>query len=279
MSILNALISNPLAGEKKPWKPWYGYLFLVIVVVCVGLYLYQRVNGGPVIPTFADPVTLYENAKAARERQEVVAETDDDAINAALDDIAKVALEIIAEPLPESADLAVPFMTQAPSGVWDDAHINASEEASWLMTLSFFVPDATMNEVELEKIRVAMVDEKLSMATFASFVETYDPGFRATVIEDPTVEEIQRYLADGVPVIVPTDGALLENPFYIAAGLPYHCIVLRGYAGENFIANDPGTRRGEAYEYAQSTVMGAMSDWNDDEALRGGKRILVIQPN
>lgn len=283
--ILKSIMNNPLDGKPKPWKPWYGYLFLAIMVVGAGLYVYERVHGGPVIPTMAVPAQVYENARAALEHQQQVIISSSSGQNSGLEAVARAAvsalngLDVAEMPLPTSTDLAVPFITQSPSGTWTDAERDLSEETMFVMTMKYFVSGAEMDEAKLEQIRVAMIHERLSMATFASFVETYDPGYGAVVIEDPTIEEIKTYLADGTPVIVPTDGALLQNPFYIAAGLPYHCILLRGYNETQFIANDPGTRRGEAYVYEQSVVMDAMSDWDEDEALRGGKRILIITPN
>jgi hypothetical protein len=260
MSILSMLVANPLDGGKKPWKPWYGYLMLGVLAVSIGLYVYQRVNGGPVIPTFTDPATLYENAKAAREQQVFVPETDTAALDAALADVAKAALEIIAEPLPESADLAMPFMTQAPGGVWDDAHIDASEEACLLMVQEFLIPTSPVGFIDamIADQQTRALPAQFNAIEFATFIEEYDATLNATVIEDPSIEEIKAYLAKGIPVMVPVNGNLLENPFYIAKGLPQHWIVLRGYDVENFLVNDPGTRRGEKYVYAQSKVMGAM---------------------
>jgi hypothetical protein len=151
MSVLSALIKNPLDGEQKPWKPWYGYFFLAVLVVSGGLYVYQRVNGGPIVPTFTDPATVYENAKAARERQESAAAAEDEAVDAALSDVAKAALALI-----ESTPIALPD-TESFSG-------DAVELAAW--------------------------------------IEQNDATLHATVIEDPSTEEIEAYLLQNVPVLV-----------------------------------------------------------------------------
>jgi hypothetical protein len=262
MSILGALIKNPLDGETKPWKPWYGYLFLAVLVVSGGLYVYQRMNGGPVVPTYTDPSTVYENAKAALERQQVVSVEEAPVITEeVLSDVAKAALAIIQEaPLPETVDLGVPFMTQAPSGVWDDAHIHASEEASLLMAREFFMPTAPLGSIDdmIADGETVGTPSQLSAVAFAAYIEGYDAALNATVIEDASIDEVKKYLAQTMLVLVPTHGDLLQNPFYIAEGLPQHWIVLRGYDAENFFVNDPGTRRGERYVYAQSTVIEAM---------------------
>lgn len=153
MSMLSSLVKNPLDGEQKPWRPRYGYLFLVVLVVSGGLYVYQRVHGGPAVPTSTDPATVYENAKAARERQEQSArsEAQDTNTEAALSDIAKAALALI-----EQTPIVLPDIERF-SG-------DAVELAAWI-----------------EQIDVALI---------------------ATVIEDPSSDEITSYLSREIPVLV-----------------------------------------------------------------------------
>lgn len=260
--ILKSLLSNPFDGEKTPWKPWYGFLFLLVLAVSSGLYVYQRVNGGPLVPTSTVPSVVYQNAKIANEHQQELAVITEEAAasSALLRDVAKAALVIIAPQLPESVDLAVPFLEQCQGGVWDEAHVNASEEASLFMVHEFLVPLAPIDFVDavLASEKEHGLPSQFSSIEFASFIESYDESLHATVIEDPTVEEIKTYLYQGTPVLVPTNGDVLQNPFFIAEGLPQHWIVLRGYEGENFFVNDPGTRRGEKYVYSQETVMSSM---------------------
>ncbi len=150
--LLKALIKNPLDGEQKPWKPWYGYFLLAVLVVSGGLYVYQRVNGGPVVPTFTDPATVYENAKTARERQTLAAVVHDEAIDAALSDVARAALALM-----ETAPIVLPDI-ESFSG-------DAVEMATW--------------------------------------IEQTDVALNATVIEDPSIEEIETYVLQHVPVLIP----------------------------------------------------------------------------
>ncbi|MFA6017892.1 MAG: C39 family peptidase [Patescibacteria group bacterium] len=260
--ILKSLLSNPFDGEKTSWKPWYGFLFLFVLAVSFGLYVYQRVHGGPLVPTSTVPSVVYQNAKIANEhQQELTTITEEAAVsNVLLSDVAKAALDIIAPQLPESVDLAVPFLVQCQSGVWDEAHANASEEASLFMVHEFLVPSAPIDFVDaiIASEKERGLPPQFSSIEFASFIESYDQSLNATVIEDPTIEEIKTYLYQGTPVLVPTNGDVLQNPFFIAEGLPQHWIVLRGYDSKNFFVNDPGTRRGEKYVYTQEIVMSAM---------------------
>ena len=129
-----------------------------------------------------------------------------------------------------------------------------------------------------QKVRELVRDfYSLTAAELGAFTESYFGTVKASVIENPTIDQIKVYINAGIPVVVPAAGQELGNPFYTGVGPLYHFIVLRGYDGENFITNDPGTRRGENYTFAQSVVMSAMGDWNDGDPANGAKRILIFE--
>jgi len=101
---------------------------------------------------------------------------------------------------------------------------------------------------------------------------------RVEVIDNPSVEEIKRHLVEKRPVIVPVAGRLLGNPYFQTPGPVYHMLVIKGYAGSQFIANDPGTKRGKDFLYDYDTIMEAMHDWNEADINLGGKKIIVAFP-
>lgn len=299
--ILKALVQNPLSGGPKPWKPWYPYLFLAVLVVSGGLYVYERLSGGPVVPTSTVPSVLYENAKLAREHQETVPETDatpDTGITKdVLLDAAKIAAQQLQAPtteesspeptIPSSENLAVPFTSQAPFANWDAVHEDTCEEASVLMVMEYFDgQSANIAPQDAEDALLAIVSAEtqagygtsLTASELGAFVEMYAPTLHATVIDDPSIDEIKAYVARGIPVIVPAAGRELGNPFFSGEGPLYHYFVIRGFDGTDFITNDPGTRHGENYVYAQSVIMSAMGDWNDGDPANGAARILVLEP-
>lgn len=298
---IKSLFQNPLDGKKQPWKPFYGYLMIAVILASGGLYVYQRLHGGPVVPTSSVPSVQYKNAKEALERQaapnpaspkpETITPTAEEVTQAEMDAMAKAALDVLAkkptEPVPTSANLAIPFASQAPFAVWDTVHIDTCEEASILMVAKYFDGvSANLDPQAAEDALLDMVDVEtktglstsLTAAELGSFVESYFVTLDAKVIEDPTIDEIKDYVRNGVPVIVPAAGRELGNPFYAGEGPLYHYFVIRGYDGDNFITNDPGTRRGENYTYAQSVIMSAMGDWNDGDPANGAKRILILEP-
>ncbi len=203
---------------------------------------------------------------------------------------AAVVLDSELIPLPESFDLAVPFTSQAPYAAWDAVHKEACEEASLSMVHAFY------EGVSGGKIEAAKAEQRIQeivafeRKTFGFFEDTDAEqtaqiarefyGYqKIEILIDPSVEDIKRQLVAGRPVIVPSAGRLLGNPFYNQPGPIYHMLVLRGYTKTKFITNDPGTRRGEGYQYSFDVVMQAMRDWNNGDVLNGRKVVLVIYPN
>ena len=93
-----------------------------------------------------------------------------------------------------------------------------------------------------------------------------------------TIEAITKNSCQ-VALVTDPAGRLLGNPFYKAPGPLYHMLVLRGFTKTKFITNDPGTRRGEGFQYEIKTIMEAMHDWNSGDVLSGRKAALVVYPN
>ena len=194
------------------------------------------------------------------------------------------------ESLPTSINLAVPFTSQAPHGNWDEPYQESCEEASVYMVHAYFsgvdegqIPPDT---ADAELLKVIDFENELygfyqdTTAEQAGMFAELMYGHTYTVLTDPTIEDIQRALVAGHPVIVPAAGRLLGNPYFTAPGPVYHMLVIRGYTQDGqFIVNDPGTFRGEAYLYDFDTIMSAMHDWNDgNEITEGKKAVLVLSP-
>jgi hypothetical protein len=221
----------------------------------------------------------------------VVTEVKEDVV---LEDVIEDSVEdpivVLEDELPTSINLAVPFTSQAPHAVWDNPYKEACEEASLYMVHRYFegepagLIEATKADEEL--LRIVAFEEGLfgffedttaqQTATLAEVMY----GREYELVEDPTAEDIKRHVAAGRPVIVPSAGRLLGNPYFTAPGPVYHMLVVRGYTASNqFIVNDPGTSRGEEFIYDVDTIMDAMHDWNGgDEITEGKKVVLVLYP-
>jgi len=85
----------------------------------------------------------------------------------------------------------------------------------------------------------------------------------------PSIEEMKRVLANDGVLILPMDGQVLENPYYTEPGPERHMLVVVGYddATEEFITNDPGTRRGAEFRYSYENIFIAMRDYPTGDVL------------
>ncbi len=188
--------------------------------------------------------------------------------------------------LPDAINLAVPFTSQAPLGIWDEFTEETCEEASLLMVREYYAGalEGSIDPATADAdFRVMVLVQEnmdfgvsISAAQFLSFAEAYD-GTVARVIEDPSAEDLRTLLAAGHPIIIPAFGRNLGNPFFTGEGPLYHMLVLRGYTPTTFITNDPGTRHGENYQYATDVLMNSLGDW-DGDSPDGGSRVIVIDP-
>lgn len=188
--------------------------------------------------------------------------------------------------LPASVLLDVPFMVQAPFSTWDALHQETCEEASLMMVRYFRLGQGfgALQAIDDElKALVAWQTGRgyaydVTLKQLAAIGRDYYSMTSGRIIPNPTVDDIKKELAAGRPVIVPAAGRLLDNPNFTAGGPPYHMFVLRGYDANGFIANDPGTRRGEKFRYTFENIMDAMHDWtgNKSTITTGAKAVLVF---
>lgn len=100
--IMNRLLKNPLEGTPKPWKPWYGYLFGVVVLVCVGLYIFERATGGLMSSTDMTPA---ERFNALLKQNPVVMQAEVKKITKP-EPVEQPVVEAPTEPKPDVSDIA-----------------------------------------------------------------------------------------------------------------------------------------------------------------------------
>jgi len=81
--------------------------------------------------------------------------------------------------------------------------------------------------------------------------------------KDIGADNIIQELAAGNLVIVPTNGQALSNPNFNPPGPERHMLVVIGYdyQTQEFITNDPGTRKGQSYRYAKDILFDAIRDY------------------
>lgn len=185
----------------------------------------------------------------------------------------------------EAVNWNVPFTSQAPTGNWDALHEEACEEASVLMVLRYFhgtsigssqqADDAIVDLVAKNEALGFPVDD--TAVQIVTLIHSLDPAIEATLLKNPTEEQLKEVLSAGSLVIVPAAGRDLGNPYYTAPGPLYHMLVIRGYTRDGYvITNDPGTKRGANYVYRWAVLLDAMHDWNGGDVEHGQRVVIVV---
>ncbi len=189
--------------------------------------------------------------------------------------------------LPTQFVLNVPFTSQAPEKNWDQPWQDACEEAAILMMDAYFKKyklSPLFAKDEIVKM-VAWEEEKewgrsIEIEKIQTIFDSYlglAPKKKLRIVEDPTVEQLKRFIADGKPIYVVADGKVLSNPHFRNGGPDYHALVIKGYNETEFITNDPGTQFGENFKYKYDDLMKSIRDWNNGNVKEGRRVILVIE--
>jgi len=164
----------------------------------------------------------------------------------------------------------VPFTSQAPTGQWEDERQqDGCEEASALMAMYWVQGKSLSSQEALTKI-LAISDYE--QKTYGEYRDISLPDVRDWIFKDYFKNnnvEIQMHIKDtdiikqliaGNIILLPMNGQKLHNPYFTSPGPERHMIVIRGYDPETdeFITNDPGTKRGEGFRYSVNTIMNAI---------------------
>ncbi len=188
-------------------------------------------------------------------------------------------------PLPSHFSLQVPFTSQAPTANWDQLHNEACEEASAIMAYAYFKDISSLpapvveNEItKLTQWETETLNYNLSITTeeTAEMIESvYDLKTEIIPISEGA---IKRALTEGKLVLVPANGRMLGNPNFKSPGPIYHMFVITGYTSKQIITNDPGTRKGEDYEYDYGVIEEATGNWNHEAHAvdLSDKRIIIV---
>lgn len=187
--------------------------------------------------------------------------------------------------------LSVPFIVQAPFADWSERYKETCEEASVLMVDQYYKKMTTLEQQQMKDLLDPLADwgdtyfagrYDTNVAETAKYFTEY-LGYdtdRIQFIENPTIDELKTLLANGIPIIAPAAGRELGNKFFQTPGPIYHMLVITGYDKNEFITNDPGTRRGEGYRYDQEVLIQAIHDWtgNYDTIQEGKSIVMVVTP-
>lgn len=169
-------------------------------------------------------------------------------------------------------DLRAPFILQAPFGNWDDfVFQNACEEASIAMAMGWIRGVQNISPAEAEKQILDIVGFENSEFGYNTDTDVFDMQIifqkhfkhqNVSTQKNISIQDIKDELHKGNLIIVPAYGRALKNPNYSGAGPIAHMLVIAGYdpQTEEFITNDPGTRKGAGYRYGENALFSAI--WN-----------------
>jgi hypothetical protein len=185
--------------------------------------------------------------------------------------------------LPNKTLINVPFLAQAPFGIWDPLHEDACEEASFIMEKHFLdkTPlSASSGDQEIQKM-IAYENKNgygisITLEELNKIAKDYYNLSTGRVEKNITNDDIKKELAAGHPVIVGAAGKILPNPNFRNGGPNYHMLVVKGYDSSGFITDDPGTRKGEGFRYTYQALFNAIHDWDPNNIMNGQKNYLVF---
>ncbi len=204
--------------------------------------------------------------------------------------VASDADSLAANALKPSVLLSVPFVSQAPFGLWAPPYNEACEETDLIMAMRWARGQTlTLDEAAREIVALAVFENKIfgfnedtNIEQTARLLRDYYNYSNYEVKKNASIGDIKKELNAGNIVIVPVAGKLLNNPHFTLPGPDYHMILIRGYDDNTrtFIANDPGTKFGDGYAYGYLIVDRAWHDWTGSKqtVLQGGRNMLVVRP-
>jgi hypothetical protein len=204
--------------------------------------------------------------------------------------IAPKPTKILESGLPNKHLIETAFVEQAPEKNWDQPWQDACEEAS-LLTVDFYyknkltTPDFTkeniLNMISFEETRNYTHDMTISQMSIVG--EEY-LGYKSEIINNPTIDQIKKYISQNIPVIVTANGKTLyaENKHFKSGGPYYHSLVILGYDDDKnqFTVHDVGTQFGAYFKYSYSLLMESIHDFPisglKEDINSGEKRVLIL---
>jgi len=183
------------------------------------------------------------------------------------------------------------FIQQSPEKNWDEPWQDACEEAS-LLTVDYFYKninsitteenrDAILKMIEFENTQNFTNDMNISQMVVVA--QEY-LNYQTKTIDNPTIDDIKKYISKNIPVIITASGKILyeENKHFNSGGPYYHSLVVLGYddTKQKFIVHDVGTKAGAYFKYSYDLLINSIHDFpdsnNKEDINNGEKRILIL---
>ncbi|MCX6730199.1 MAG: C39 family peptidase [Candidatus Portnoybacteria bacterium] len=176
---------------------------------------------------------------------------------------------------PTKLILDVPFINEAPDGNFSGNWKNACEEASMTMVEKYYLGEkfVSIKEAMDAMQKLFSYEDRVygsnadSDAQRTMEIINNNLNYTATIIENPTIEQIKKQIQKKRPVITLHYGFELHNlniPFAVY-GSYYHQMVVIGYddATKEFIVHDDGDQKyGANHRYGYDLFMGSLHDFD-----------------
>ena len=198
--------------------------------------------------------------------------------------------KILSDGLPNKYLIKTAFIEQAPEKNWDQPWQDACEEAA-ILTVDFYYKNKTSSpEVVRDNIldMIKFEDQQqftkdMNINQMAIIGQKY-LNYQTKILDNPSVEEIKKYLTQNIPIIVPANGKTLfkENKHFKSGGPYYHNLVILGYDDDKkqFIVHDVGTQFGAYFRYSYSLLIESIHDFptsgHKEDINDGPKRVLIL---
>ncbi len=188
--------------------------------------------------------------------------------------------------------LPVPYINEAPRGIWSAPWGNACEEASITMIEKYYLGEKVVSVEEAESFMQILFDAQdrlyssnrnADSTRVAKLISDY-ASFNGFIKDKPTLDEIKNELQQKRPVIAMHYGFGLQNkniPF-IPTGSSYHNTVIIGYDDktQEFITNDSGDAiEGRGHRYGYELFMNSLHDYDfATKKADGPARVIFTSP-
>lgn len=204
--------------------------------------------------------------------------------------IAPKPTRILPDGYPNKYLIKTVFVPQAPEKNWDQPWQDACEEAA-LLTVHYFYRNITPDISQIKSDILSMIDfeniQSFSHDMDLSQMELVSQkylGYKTEIINNPTIDDIKKYLTKDIPVIVPASGKILfqENKHFKAGGPYYHNLTILGYDDDQkkFIVHDVGTQFGAYFKYSYQLLLESIHDFpsskNKQDINTGDKKVLIL---
>ncbi len=166
----------------------------------------------------------------------------------------------------------VPFTSQAPFAEWNNEIFqDGCEEASIIMAMAWVNNETLTKKESKQKIIDLATYQKNNLSGHkdrsahdsAELIKKYYKYNNIEYIENVKIDDIIKELEKENIVVAPMNGQNLKNIYFNPPGPINHMILIIGYdyINEEFITNDPGTRRGKNYKYSKKIIKNALRDY------------------